>query len=117
MSGTRIVDARFRGMICSCRGILERKKEVTPLQQQPYFCPNCRSNRVKFSLISSFSQNILKDAITGEVTQQSEPVPEQAVEATVRCGVCGFTGNEMRFIRQAEREPRTPVHVPSTYGP
>lgn len=93
-----------------------RKKEVTLLQQQPYFCPNCRSNRVKFSLLTSYSQNILKDAITGEVTEQSEPVPEQAAEATVRCGVCGFTGNEMRFIRQAEREPRTPVHVPSRYG-
>lgn len=77
------------------------------MEQKPYFCPNCRSNRVKFSVISSYSQRFLKDAITGTVQEVSDPQQMEEIEPTIQCLVCSFTGNEMRFIKQAEREPRT----------
>jgi hypothetical protein len=82
------------------------------MQQKPYFCPNCRSNRVKFSLISSYSQRFLKDAVTGELQEMGDPVPMEEAEPKIECLVCHFVGNELRFIKQAEREPRTmtPTH-------
>ncbi len=76
------------------------------MQVKPYFCPNCRSNRVKFSLLSSARQQIMKDAISGEVTDQYETEQVDQDEPDIQCNVCGFVGNEMRFVKQAEREPR-----------
>lgn len=78
------------------------------MQDKPYFCPNCRSNRVKFNVISSLRQSFMKDAITGEVMSIAEPESVSEPEATIECLVCHFVGNEMRFIKQAEREPRLP---------
>lgn len=77
------------------------------MQDKPYFCPNCRSNRVKFSIINSYSQRFMKDALTGVVSEMSEPAPLDQGEPNIQCLVCNFTGNELRFIKQAEREPRT----------
>lgn len=71
---------------------------------QPYYCPNCRSNRVKFSFIRQSSQDIIKDAVTGEITEQLSTV-ELDQPLQVRCRVCQYTGDEMRFVKQAEREP------------
>ena len=76
------------------------------MQEIPYFCPDCRSNRVKFSLITSYSQPILKDAMSGIVTEYKEANLIVEPEPTIQCQVCGFTGNELRFIKQAQREPR-----------
>ena len=85
------------------------------MQDKPYYCPNCRSNRVKFSIISSFSQRVLKDALTGVVQQIADPEPLEAQEPMIQCQVCQFTGNELRFIKQAEREPRSPGTVNPMY--
>lgn len=85
------------------------------MEQKPYFCPNCRSNRVKFSIISSYSQKFLKDAVTGSVQELSDPQQLEESESTIQCQVCSFTGNEMRFIKQAEREPRTATQINSIY--
>ncbi|OAS15022.1 hypothetical protein [Paenibacillus oryzisoli] len=76
------------------------------MQEKPYFCPNCRSNRVKFNVITSYSQSFLKDALSGSITEFHDPgvIPEP--EPTIQCLICNFSGNEMRFIKQAEREPR-----------
>lgn len=76
------------------------------MQDKPYFCPNCRSNRVKFSVVTTYSQSFMKDAITGSVTVQEDPMPIADSEPNIHCRVCGFTGNELRFVKQAEREPR-----------
>jgi predicted Zn-ribbon and HTH transcriptional regulator len=76
------------------------------IQEKPYFCPNCRSNRVKFSVVTLYSQPIMKDAVTGTVSDTNEPEPVAEQEPNIQCRVCGFTGNEMRFVKQAEREPR-----------
>jgi hypothetical protein len=77
------------------------------MQEKPYFCPNCRSNRIKFSIISSYSQRFLKDAHSGAIQEVTEPQPMQDTEPTIQCLVCNFAGNEMRFLKQAEREPRS----------
>ncbi|NOU93449.1 hypothetical protein GC093_09485 [Paenibacillus sp. LMG 31456] len=85
------------------------------MQDKPYFCPNCRSNRVKFSVISSFSQRFLKDALSGSVQEVTEPQQIQETEPMIQCLVCSFTGNEMRFIKQAEREPRMMTPTDPSY--
>jgi DNA-directed RNA polymerase subunit RPC12/RpoP len=77
------------------------------MQEKPYFCPNCRSNRVKFSVITRSAQSFMKDAISGEVTSNTEAEEFEQSEPDIQCNVCSFVGNEMRFIKQAEREPRT----------
>ncbi|MFC5448324.1 hypothetical protein [Paenibacillus aestuarii] len=76
------------------------------MEEKPYFCPNCRSNRVKFNVITSYAQSFMKDALTGNIVEFKDPNPIPEPEATIQCLVCSFTGNEMRFIKQAEREPR-----------
>lgn len=85
------------------------------MNDKPYFCPNCRSNRVKFRRLFSFAQPFQKNAVTGEllVTGDAEPLPE--AEPTIECGVCGFAGGELRFVKQAEREPRFETQVVSAY--
>lgn len=85
------------------------------MQQKPYFCPNCRSNRVKFSVIARSVQPMMKDAVTGEITQfgEMEAVPES--EPMIRCQVCSFEGNELRFVKQAEREPRQMTPTPPNF--
>lgn len=77
------------------------------MQNKPYYCPNCRSNRVRFSVISSYSQRFLKDAVSGEIQELNDPQQLESDEPVIQCLVCQFAGNEMRFIKQAEREPRT----------
>ncbi|MFS0839372.1 hypothetical protein [Paenibacillus sp. 1P03SA] len=85
------------------------------MQDKPYFCPNCRSNRIKFSLMTSYSQPFVKDALTGAVTVSSEPSEIAENEPTIQCQVCSFVGNEMRFVKQAERQPRTMTPTSPTY--
>jgi hypothetical protein len=80
--------------------------EVITMQETPYYCPNCRSNRIKFKVITSYSQSFLKDALTGSIKEFKEPEPIAEPEPTIQCLVCNFIGNELRFIKQAEREPR-----------
>jgi rubredoxin len=89
--------------------------EVRIVETKAYYCPNCRSNRTKFSFITSQSHSVMKNAITGEIETTDEPTEIPLAEPQVRCRVCDFVGNELRFIKQAEREPRTPSHTPSVY--
>ena len=86
------------------------------METKPYFCPNCRSNRTKFMRITSYAEPLFKDAVTGEIREMKEPQPVEESEPTVSCVVCGFSGNEQRFVKQAEREPRHNSTVPSVYS-
>ena len=86
------------------------------MEEKPYFCPNCRSNRIKFSVVTSFSRRILKDAHTGAILESSEPQVIEEPEPNIECMVCHFIGNEMRFVKQAEREPRSTVSAAPYYG-
>lgn len=85
------------------------------MEEKPYFCPNCRSNRVKFSVITSYSQAFVKDALTGSIKEYRDPSPIEEPEPTIQCQVCSFIGNEMRFIKQADRNPRTATAVTPAY--
>lgn len=90
-------------------------KEVMYMQEKPYFCPNCRSNRTKFRVLFTTSQSFMKEAVTGDISGMSEPVMVEEEEPTIGCLVCGFVGNEQRFVKQAEREPRAMTPVNPTY--
>lgn len=79
---------------------------------KPYFCPNCRSNRIKFSLIEQTRRRFLKEAMTGDITEIEDPEVIVEPEPTIECRVCGFAGNEMRFVRQAERNPTGSAGMP-----
>lgn len=85
------------------------------MQEKPYFCPNCRSNRVKFSIISSTSQQFMKDALSGVIVENEDARVIEQPDPSIQCRVCQFTGNEMRFIKQAEREPRIMTSTNPTY--
>ncbi|MCZ8520070.1 MULTISPECIES: hypothetical protein [Paenibacillus] len=85
------------------------------MQEKPYFCPNCRSNRVKFSVISSISQRFMKDAVTGELMEMGDQESLPEAEPTIQCLVCSYSANELRFIKQAEREPRSGASFPPTF--
>lgn len=76
------------------------------MEEKAYFCPNCRSNRTKFRVFTTTSQTFMKEPVTGEVYSMAEPILVEDAEPTIGCLVCGFAGNEMRFVKQAEREPR-----------
>ncbi|TXK77462.1 hypothetical protein [Paenibacillus sp. N3.4] len=82
------------------------------MQEKPYFCPNCRSNRIKFSVITSYTQPFIKDAVSGSIKEFKDPDAIAEAEPTIQCLVCSFMGNELRFIKQAEREPR--METPTT---
>ncbi|MDP5273425.1 hypothetical protein [Chengkuizengella axinellae] len=84
------------------------------MEAKPYFCPNCRANRIKFNLITSTSLQMLKDAYNGQVVEQADPMMIAESEPMIQCRVCNYSGNEMRFIRQAEREPRIENTIKST---
>jgi rubredoxin len=77
------------------------------MNPEPYFCPNCRSNRVKFSLITMHSQSFMKDAINGSIMDIADDQVVPAIEPDIQCRVCSFIGNEQRFLNQAARVPRT----------
>jgi hypothetical protein len=91
------------------------RAEVILVEEKPYFCPNCRSNRIKFSVLTSYSQDLLKDAQSGAVMEYNEPQMVAEQEPVIQCLVCRFIGNEMRFVKQAEREPRQGVTVEPAY--
>jgi hypothetical protein len=85
------------------------------METNPYFCPNCRSNRTKFSLITSQSQDIMKNAISGEIESVTEPLEVEMSQPQVKCKICSFEGNEQRFVNQAAREPRPATTTTSAY--
>jgi hypothetical protein len=76
------------------------------MNEQPYFCPNCRSNRVKFNLITTHSQAFMKDARNGIITEMANDEFLPNMDPEIQCRVCSFVGNELRFIKLAESEPR-----------
>jgi len=76
------------------------------MNEEPYFCPNCRSNRVKFSLITTHSQAFMKDPHNGSITEMADDEFLPNMDPDIQCRVCSFVGNELRFIKLAESEPR-----------
>jgi hypothetical protein len=52
------------------------------------------------------SQNFLKDALNGSIMDMADEEIVPVNEPNIQCKVCSFIGNEMRFLKQAAREPR-----------
>lgn len=75
----------------------------------PYYCPICRQNRSEFQILYQLSQTVHKDPKSGEYVYCSPEVEVVASEGgtpyTVRCGVCGYTGNERVFAKAALKQP------------
>jgi hypothetical protein len=78
---------------------------------RPYQCPICRSNGEEFSLVFKLAQEIRKDPDSGEILYSS-PELETVFRADgrpdldVRCGACGYVGQETAFVHEAQRRLR-----------
>lgn len=78
-------------------------------QVSPYYCPQCKSNRVRFQVISKYSQPVHKDPRTGEISERvAEPhlvTKEGRPDVDVRCEVCNYTAGESIFTAAARNSP------------
>ncbi|MFD2670120.1 hypothetical protein [Marinicrinis sediminis] len=95
---------------------MDQMDTTTGKPDYPYFCPSCRSNRVKFSIINKSIQSIRKDAISGAVMERGEAAAVMEDDPVIQCNICQYTSNEMRFMKQAEREPRKDETPTIMYG-
>lgn len=82
--------------------------------EEPYLCPNCRTNRTWFNKIEQSDTSVKKDPETGEVVEQfldgglpPFAFPYHGPEYKVQCGICGVIGEEEMFIQTARNQPRT----------
>ncbi len=82
---------------------------------RPYYCPQCRSNRMSFRLFYRLVQPVRKDPYTGAVIEAAPgprpAVPEEA-GLEVQCPVCNFRAPESIFVAAAAREPAEMVDRP-----
>lgn len=83
------------------------------MQEAPYFCPKCHSNRIKFRIIHRTAQDVQKDAFNGEIVSMGDEVTYSTTQGDteVECLVCNFRGYEMMFIKAAEHDPRQKTDV------
>jgi rubredoxin len=75
----------------------------------PYLCPNCKTNKTRFNLITQVPQSVKLDPQTGEIVQeydsnQLDPfhLPYKGPNRKVQCAVCGLIDEEQSFIKRAE---------------
>jgi hypothetical protein len=75
----------------------------------PYFCPTCKSNRMRFTLIQQTPRYVRLDPQTGDVVAELTAdqldafhQPYRGDSFMVQCGVCGTTESEERFVKMAE---------------
>lgn len=78
---------------------------------QAYLCPVCRGNRSNFDVIFKMSQEIQKEAETGETLYVSDELvtlvrDDGRPDLDVRCRQCGYVGAEAAFAGAARREDR-----------
>ncbi|MDA8354660.1 MAG: DNA alkylation repair protein [Firmicutes bacterium] len=77
--------------------------------ENPYLCPVCGTNRMRFNLIEQKARPVKKDPRTGEIMEEvdrADPlhIPYRGEDVRVQCGVCGVVDTEERFIKTAQHE-------------
>lgn len=80
---------------------------------QPYFCPNCKTNRTRFNLIDQVPRSVKMDPATGECLQAYEESitdpfhsPYAGPSYKVQCATCSIISDEDHFIKAAQNYPR-----------
>lgn len=87
------------------------------MEDVPYLCPACQSNRTRFSLIYHYTHEVHKDPRTGAITyaaDEIEPLRRAGrPQVDVRCGICNFQGYEGVFVKAAQRNAPPGLRPPS----
>lgn len=74
----------------------------------PYHCPNCKTNKTRFNIVEQHPKIVKLDAETGELlkeytTENIEPfhMTYKGPQLKVQCGVCGLLESEEMFTKYA----------------
>ncbi|WP_139489419.1 hypothetical protein [Brevibacillus dissolubilis] len=80
----------------------------------PYFCPVCKSNRMRFTIIEQVPRYVRLHPQTGEMVAEilqgdldAFHNPYRGDNFLVQCGVCSTIANEERFIKTAQNANAT----------
>ncbi|NSL52243.1 DNA alkylation repair protein [Calidifontibacillus erzurumensis] len=80
----------------------------------PYCCPNCGTNRTRFTIIEQIPKPVKMDPQTGEIIQEysiqfMDPfhLPYRGPSYKVQCGVCGLIEDERQFESFAKNNRRS----------
>ncbi len=75
----------------------------------PYLCPTCKSNRMRFTIIDQNPRYVRLDPQTGEIVNELAPdqldmfhQPYKGDMYLIQCGICGTVESEERFVKMAQ---------------
>jgi len=73
-----------------------------------YHCPNCKTNRTRFTIVEQHPRIVKLDAETGEIIEEysvenKDPfhLAYRGPNVKIQCGVCGLLEDEEMFAKYA----------------